>query len=266
MSNLMRAFLQTFLLHPSMPESEVMAHLNRLALAKNPDKPAAPSDLDQVIAAVNTKLADLEFEIVVTRDQRTGERIFTYANLHSTASTRPATALPATEVALFKGIIDLIFTNADKSERNEFWITPREATDDAYPRDPQNRVVVSRVQVLEKLNTLVAYGWLVKSDSDNSSGSYNDGGEERFGLSNRALAELAPFIKDRIASTAATNRPLCAACHEIFTLGVVCGCGTRVHMSCVARYQSIVSGGSNDVALCGNCNMIPISDFAEVGF
>ena len=204
MSNLMRAFLQTFLLHPSMPESEVMAHLSRLALAKNPDKPASPSDLDPIIAAANTTLADLELEIVVTRDQRTGERIFTYANLHSTPSTRPATALPATDVALFRGIIDFIFTNEEKMGRNEFWITPREATNDAYPRDPQNRVVVSRVQVLEKLNTLVAYGWLVKSDGGRDSD--DDGGEERFGLSNRALAELAPFIKDRIASTGPRKR------------------------------------------------------------
>ncbi|KAF5124937.1 hypothetical protein DV495_003614 [Geotrichum candidum] len=265
MSNLMRAFLQTFLLHPSMPESEVMAHLSRLALAKNPDKPASPSDLDPIIAAANTTLADLELEIVVTRDQRTGERIFTYANLHSTPSTRPATALPATDVALFRGIIDFIFTNEEKMGRNEFWITPREATNDAYPRDPQNRVVVSRVQVLEKLNTLVAYGWLVKSDGGRDSD--DDGGEERFGLSNRALAELAPFIKDRIASTGApeASRPLCAACHEIFTLGVVCtGCGIRVHTSCVARYQSIAGGG--DAGLCGNCQVVPIADFAEVGF
>ncbi|KAF5099497.1 hypothetical protein D0Z00_001629 [Geotrichum galactomycetum] len=245
-----------------MPESEVMAHLSRLALAKNPDKPALESDLDPIIAAANTTLADLELEIVVTRDQRTGERIFTYANLHSTASTRPATALPATEIALFKGIIDVIFTKADKTERNEFWITPQEATNDAYPRDPQNRVVVSRVQVVDKLNTLVAYGWLVKSDSDNGSD-----GEERFGLSNRALTELAPFIKDRIASTGATtNHPLCAVCQEIFTLGVVCSCGTRVHTSCVVRYQSIINGDNGDPALCGNCTNIPIADFAEVGF
>lgn len=258
MSNLMRAFLQTFLLHSSMPESEAMAHLSRLALAKNPEKSAGLSDLDQIVAAANTTLADLEFEILVTRDQRTGERVFTYANLHSTASTLPATSLPPTDVALFKGIIEFIFTDPGKNERNEFWVTPREATDDAYPRDAQNRVVVSRVQVLEKLNTLVAYGWLVKSGR----GSGNNI-EERFGLANRALAELAPFIKDRIAA-GPESHPLCAACNEIFTLGAVCsGCSTRVHTACIERYKSIVGGG--DGALCGNCQIIGVDDFNEVG-
>lgn len=64
----------------------------------------------------------------------------------------------------------------------------------------------------------------------------HSGGEPWYALSNRALAELGPYVDDKYE-----NAARCWACMGLFTVGLVCkGCGdTKVHRACKSPYVQL---------------------------
>lgn len=251
--NIQRALLQSFLIHHCLTQGETRQLLARLKevesdLNDDNDDDGDSDSLEQYLAAANASLVDLDMELKVTRDQETGLRLYTLVNLQSSATTAPATQLSSTDLMFVRGILDSIFSESNL-RANTFYITAQSATVDAYPKDATGRQLLTRTQVVDKLNGLVDGGWLIQ----------HSGGQPWYALSNRALAELGPYMAAKYDSL-----PVCVACNEIFTLGLVCstkGCGLRVHKYCLDPYIQI-NGGET----CGECGEGSLTDCREVSF
>lgn len=228
-SNVRRAFLQCIIARRSLTESEAKGILLDLVALETPEEAQGSQDqtdpsVREYVDACNASLVDFELEIKTTRDQETGATVLTFVNLHSTPSTMPATLLSSTDILFMRNIIDQIYgKNQEGGEPNSrFYVTAAEATTDVYPKDRKDRPILGRTQVIEKLNTLVDLGWLLKHSA----------GEDQYALSNRALSELGQYIFDNYESAAR-----CAMCKELFRVGYACTCGnTFIHPSCKTSY------------------------------
>lgn len=268
----LQAFLQTFLLQHSLTRLQATTILARLLAVDAPTNSTADdhedeaaASLDTYLNACNAKLVDLDFELKSTRDQTTGDQVYTFVNLSASESVKGGTSLAAVEVQFVKNMVELIFgenagtrgNNDDDEEDADdtgegqgvrpYYITPKQATLEAYPKDSTGRVTLTRGQVLDKLNGLVDLGWFDRFDpststiltsSDDSTASTSN--TVRYALSNRALSELGPYISDTFP-----RAPRCAACRELFTRGRVCrGCRqgagkVRVHEACLGPFVAM---------------------------
>lgn len=273
-----QAFLQTFLLRHSLTREQATALLARLLAIDNgsaaeDQEEAAEGNLDAYLKACNAKLVDLDFELKSTRDQTTGAPVYTFVNLSASESVKGGTSLAAVEVQFVKNVVELIFSDRSAATRDEedgegeaggngvrpYYITAKQATLEAYPKDSTGRVTLTRAQILDKLNGLVDLGWFDRFDPSTSSiltddsspgpglGTGTGSNMVRYALSNRALSELGPYISDTFP-----RAPRCAACRELFTKGRVCrgcrpGAKMRVHEACLGPFVAMKG------PRCGGC-------------
>lgn len=234
-NDIQRALLQTFLLKHSLTfeeSSDLLSRFKQVDSSSSEDE----ASIDSYLSSINSTLVDLDLEIKTTRDQESGTSLHTLVNLQSSASTAPATLLSSTDLMFVRGILEIIFSTSNIQENN-YYITAQAATVEAYPKDAAGRNTLSRTQVVEKLNGLVDGGWLIKHGSN-----------PWYELSNRALAELGPYIMDKYGDMIC----YCEACMGIFTKGFVCktrGCELRIHKSCLEPFIKVKK---SDNCKCGS--------------
>lgn len=242
MSNATLTFTQLILAHRSLTETQALQIYKRIIeheskiTGVNIPEPDSES-LDSVIEQINSQMTGLEYEVRITHDQETGEKLYTFVNLQSSESTKFASDLSLSDLELMKTVMDVIYdpNHFKEGTNNRVYVATAHEIDVASEN--------ARSTNLESLASLVENGWLQTK------------GEKKFTLTNRALAELDKYIEE----TYGEDVERCVSCNELFTAGLGCKCGMRLHNPCLDLYKRQVGNG-----VCGVCKKESLDALVEV--
>lgn len=226
-----RAFINAFLSRRSITETEAIEIISKLYKVEGKNDPV---EVLPAVQKLNSVLDDLGMTINISKHQDSGEMVYTMINTVSNSITMLATAYAPEEIAIFKEIIDLVFTKGKDSGDDEGYVEYKDIL-----RSRQVNAWKISIDGLKRLiYRLGDEDWLKV---------VTDGNRISCTPSHRALIELEGIIKDKYGPDGVNTLKSCRACHKIFTKGKRCKtrtCAIRLHDHCVNLFYMQQTGSS----------------------
>ncbi|ORY14782.1 Nse1 non-SMC component of SMC5-6 complex-domain-containing protein [Clohesyomyces aquaticus] len=278
-NNVHRAFLQAFLVRPSMTADEIKPILAAVNSAHQPQRPmlegdVTSADISSTIATINTRLSPLDYEIRSTRSQTDRTLVYALVNTTSDALTQLSTTFSADEIAYVKRLLDAMFETNNTRLREVMAVGEVQASSLARVQRRESGVngtghtQTQHDEETEGTATAAAKS-LTLSDAERvlaelvAQSFLSFSPRTRFySLAPRALIELRTYLKD------AYNEPAdaddaddegvirirdCEGCREIVTVGRRCRdkeCKFRAHDHCAMQFFRNVREDERKCPLC----------------
>ncbi|KAH6634515.1 Nse1 non-SMC component of SMC5-6 complex-domain-containing protein [Chaetomium sp. MPI-SDFR-AT-0129] len=283
-----RAFIQAFMARGTLtfPEAQkVLAGIKTALENRDPNDPVSPdtitmTDFENFIRSARDAIEPLDYDIRNMRDQtdRRGERIWAFINAHSDPATQLGTTRTPEEVAYIKRLLDAMFeeyntprmevmavdegqalrvsrpTGRRQSNINGDEAAENSGSENGAPTSTAASRGLKHSEVLSLLSSLVAEGWLNKSEA----GFYR--------LTERALIELWSWLmatyNDNETEADNGDGPewqcikFCEACKEIVTDGQRCDepdCLVRLHDFCEDAFWRMQGSRADGERKCPKC-------------
>jgi hypothetical protein len=229
MTDAHRLLVQTFISKPVIPDADLNTSFQQIANLYN-----NRAALEPFIATINDNLRYVSMEIRKTIWEEDGELYWGLVNVRGDDHVKTATSYNASELALFKKIMEQIIAGGGI-------VAGTEANNLARTLEPP--IPLTRADGI--IDRFVADQWLARTtDRD---GERDSNATKFLTLGVRSMLELRPYLDSlyaEISASSSSNAPAtalpdCIMCSEPVLRGEVCAnsrCPARMHRHCAQKW------------------------------
>ncbi|KAI9485356.1 MAG: Nse1 non-SMC component of SMC5-6 complex-domain-containing protein [Benjaminiella poitrasii] len=220
-----RLFIQAMLSKRIIPESDAK---NLYAKVYEMTEHSAVDDYHLFISALNKELAELDYTLRISHEERDGTPYLTLVNVKQDPVTELATTFTPTEISYIRELLEKIIT----ADNDHFAISARSA----IKLGPSVESRLTSKDTQDILDCLVKDQWIAEAEN----GFYY--------LDTRAIAELQSYFREQYGE----DIKECTICLDFITMGERCevdSCPVRLHRYCADRQFS-----SNNNPCCPQCS------------